>query len=204
MNQSNTTIYQLLDDQINNLLNEKFAKKLSLGKYSSWALDLNAAKIIPMLSAIGEYGKAGIQCPDIDTRPILSGKGLNSLGIILPLNEEQQKALNFLGNYFGSQDKFSLPFDYSKQSPNFAENVNWAINLTSSDLFGIIWHLGGFGIRRTPLYGNNSEKSINSYHYRAQECLICLMRVAQGQLTYYQLGGKRFPLREQNTKSHHK
>ncbi|NES66995.1 MAG: hypothetical protein F6K24_17955 [Okeania sp. SIO2D1] len=202
MNQSNTTIYQLLDYQINNLLNEKFAKKLSLGKYSSWVLDLTAAQIIPMLSAIGEYGKAGIQCPDIDTRPILSGKCLDSLGIILPLNEEQQKALNFLGNYFWRQDKLSPPFDYSKRSPHFAENVNWAINLTSSDLFGIIWHLGGFGIR-FPSYAKNSEKSINSYHYRAQECLICLMRVAQGQLTYYQLGGQRFPLREQNTNSHY-
>ncbi|NET78301.1 hypothetical protein [Okeania sp. SIO1F9] len=92
-------------------------------------------------------------------------------------------------------NKLSPPFDYSKRSPHFAENVNWAINLTSSDLFGIIWHLGGFGIR-FPSYAKNSGKSINSYHCRAQECLICLMRVAQGQLTYYQLGGERFPLRE--------
>ncbi|MGD1807657.1 hypothetical protein ACP6PL_19780 [Dapis sp. BLCC M126] len=108
----------MLDYQINNLLNEKFAKKLTLGKYSDWALGLTTAQIIPMLSAIGEYGKAGIQWPDIDTRPILSEKSLNSLGIILPLNEEQQKAFNFLGNYFRSQDKLSPPFDYSKRSPN--------------------------------------------------------------------------------------
>ncbi|NEP89155.1 MAG: hypothetical protein F6K18_21280 [Okeania sp. SIO2C2] len=33
MNQSNTTIYQSLDYQINNLLNEKLAKKLTIGKY---------------------------------------------------------------------------------------------------------------------------------------------------------------------------
>ncbi|NES73865.1 MAG: hypothetical protein F6K24_56135, partial [Okeania sp. SIO2D1] len=46
MNQSNATIYQLLDYQINNLLNEKFAKELTLGKYSRWALGLTAAQII--------------------------------------------------------------------------------------------------------------------------------------------------------------
>jgi hypothetical protein len=69
------------------------------------------------------------------------------------------------------------------------------MGLTSSDLFGIIWHVGGFASRSV---AEPIRDSINDYSYseKWQEPLICLMRVAQGQLTYYQLAGKQFPLRE--------
>ena len=54
MDELNTKIYRELHDGINNLLTEKFAQELKLGKYSHWALSLTPVEIIPMLSAIGK------------------------------------------------------------------------------------------------------------------------------------------------------
>jgi len=205
MEQSNEIVYQNLVNQIQPLLNEKFIQELKLGKYSSWAIDLMPAMIIPMLSAIGEYGKLSPPCPNINMRSLMDDrKSLDDqlLGVKLWINEEQKKALSFLVQLFLVQicreryeDKFTIPFEYSKESPDFTENVNWAMGLTSSDLFGIIWHVGGFASRSV---AEPIRDSINDYSYseKWQEPLICLMRVAQGQLTYYQLAGKQFPLRE--------
>ena len=132
----------------------------------------------------------------------LMTKGLNETTHI-KLNKEQQKALSFLCRFCNRLHPYEkklangpreLPFEYSASSSDFVKNVDWAMNLTSSDLFGIIWHLGGFSMR---CYGHHEiNTSINEYHPRAQESLICLMRVAQGQPTYYLMGGKKFLLRE--------
>jgi hypothetical protein len=198
MNQSNEISYLLLLNQIQALWNEEFNQKLDLGKYSKWALNLTPSKLISMLSAIGLYGRLSPQYPDIDTIQMLDDRqGLDELlGIKLTLNQEQQQALSFLEKLFSTYRvaEFTIPFEYSKESPHFVDNVNWAMNLTHSDLFGVIWHVGGFGIRNRY---KGTMNSINDYHPRAQECLICMMRVAQREATYYRLGGKRFPLREQ-------
>jgi hypothetical protein len=196
MNPSNDLAYSLLLNQIQILCNEEFSRKLGFGKYSSWMLNTTSSQIIPMLSAIGHYGRSGLQCPDIDTKPMLSGHRIDE-NIKLSLNQEQQNALIFLGYYYLNRWKLPIPIpiEYSEESPYFIENTNWIINPTSSDLFGVIWHIGGFGCR-FERHSMNLPDSINGFSPRAQECLICLMRVAQGQLTYYQLGGKRFPLRE--------
>jgi hypothetical protein len=198
MGQSNETIYQLLTNQIQTLLNEEFIRELELGKYSKWAIELTSSEIISILSAIGEYGKLGNTCPDIDTSPMFSGSGLDRiLGNKLWLTRGQLSALSFLSALYGcssNPSKLTIPFEYSKRSPYFLENVVWARELSSSDLFGILWHVGGFSVRN--FYKNNLQSCINDYHPRTQECLICLMRVAQGQKTYYQLAGKRYSLRE--------
>lgn len=206
MEQSNEIIYQNLVNQIQTLLNEKFIQELKFGKYSRWAIDLTPDMIIPMLSAIGKYGKLSPPCPNINMRNLMDArKSLDDqlLGAKLWINEEQKKALSFLVQLWWKppQDKFTIPFEYSKESPNFIENVNWAMDLTSSDLFGIIWHVGGFASRNPPSIPTIKD-SINDYYSglpgsaKKQESLICLMRVAQGQLTYYQLVGRQFPLRE--------
>lgn len=194
MNPSNDLTYQLLSNQIQVLFNEDFSRELGIGKYSSWALNITSSQIIPMLSAIGHYGRVGEKCPDIDTNAMFSGRGIDG-DIKLFLNQEQQNDLIFLGEYFWDKWKLPIPIEYTEKSPSFIENTNWIINPTSSDLFGVIWHIGGFGLR----FGEciqNFPNSINGFSPRAQECLICLTRVAQGQLTYYQLAGERFPLRE--------
>jgi len=191
-------MYQLLTDQIQVLLNEEFTKKLEFGKYSRWAVNLTSSEIIPILSAIGHYGISSASCPDIDTRLMFSGHGLDQiLGSKLWLTQEQLNALRFLASFYvrrSDRSKYNMLPEYSKESPHFARNVAWAIGLTSSDLFGIFWHVGGFGSRN--LYKKDLEACINNYHPRVQECLICLMRLAQSQTTYYQLAGERYPLRE--------
>lgn len=197
MGQTNETIYQSLTSQIQALLNDEFSQKLKLGVYSKWALKLTSSEIIPILSATGKYGKLSPYCPDIDTTPMFSGCGLDQIwGTKIWLIQEQLNALSFLlAIYCCSSDlsRLTIPFEYSKESPDFSENVVWARELSSSDLFGILWHIGGFGNRNC--YKKKLESCINDYHPRAQECLICLMRVAQGQTTYYQLAGERYPLR---------
>lgn len=185
-------------NQIQTLLDEEFTQKLELGKYSRWALNLTPSEIIPMLAAIGQYAKLSALCPYINTEPMFSGYGLDQISDIkLWLTQEQLNALSFLTSIYDSRldrSKRAIPFEYSKESPHFSENVSWAIELTRSDLFGILWHVGGFSARY--YYKKHLENCINHYHPRAQECLICLMRVAQGQATYYQLAGERYPLRE--------
>jgi hypothetical protein len=200
----NEFTYELLTSQIQELLNEKFAQQLALGKYSKWASNLTQYEIVPMLAAIGHYGKLSASFPDINTEPMFSGKGLDRiLDIKFFLIQEQLNALRFLASFYrdgldSSRSKFATLFEYSKEAPRFAENVAWAIELTSSDMFGILWHVGGFSTRN--YYKENLRNCINDYHPRAQECLICLMRVAQGQPTYYQLGGERYSLREYRQK----
>lgn len=95
----------LLSNQIQLLWNEEFSRELGLGKYSSWALNITSSQIIPLLLAIGQYGRAGEQCPDIDTKQIWYNshgieRGLDEiLGIKLFLNQEQQSALSFVGHF---------------------------------------------------------------------------------------------------------
>jgi hypothetical protein len=203
----NEVTYELLMSQIQDLLNEKFTRQLELGKYSKWALNLTQFEIVPMLAAIGQYGKLSAPFPDINTEPMFSGQGLDQiLDIKFFLIQEQLNALSFLASFCRdrldrSRSKFATPFEYSKESPRFAENVAWAIKLTRRDLFGILWHVGGFSTRN--YYRENLENCINDYHPRVQECLTCLMRVAQGQPTYYQLGGERYSLREHQQKLLH-
>ena len=193
MGETNKTIYKSLASQIQALLNDEFIQKLKFGKYSKWALKLTSSEIIPILSAAGKYGKLSPLCPDIDTTPMFSGHGLNQIwGTKIWLNQEQLNALSFLAVIYCSSDfsKLKIPIEYSEEAPDFSENVVWARELSSSDLFGILWHIGGFGSRN--FYKKTLEGCINDYHPRAQECLICLMRVAQGQVTYYQLAGERY------------
>ncbi|GBO53410.1 hypothetical protein APA_1317 [Pseudanabaena sp. lw0831] len=194
MNPSSELTYQLLSNQIQLLWNEEFSRELGFGKYSKWALNITSSQIIPMLSAIGHYGRSGLQCLDIDTRAMFSGRGIDG-DIKLCLNQAQQNALIFLGDYFWNNCKLPIPIEYTEKSPYFIENTNWIFNPTSSDLYGVIWHIGGFG-SRFGAHRKNFPNSINGFSPRAQECLICLMRVAQSQLTYYQFAGERFPLRE--------
>jgi len=204
MNPSNDLTYQLLSNQIQLLWNEEFSRELGFGKYSNWALNITSSQIIPMLSAIGRYGRVGEKCPDIDTKQIWYNSqrielGLDEiLGIKLFLNQEQQAALSFLGHFVDDCRNYTIPFEYSEESPQFVENVSWIMNPTSSDLFGIIWHLGLFGSRfeRYIYSDENIPTCINGYTPRAQEPLICLMRVAQKQPTCYHCGGDRYPLRE--------
>ena len=196
----NEITYELIASQIQDLLNEEFARELELGKYSKWASNLTQHEIVPILAAIGQYGKFSAPFPDINTEPMFAGQGLDQiLEIKFWLSQEQLNALRFLASLYRNRldrswARLSIPLEYSKESPHFSENVAWAMELTSSDLFGIFWHVGGFSTRN--YYKKNLKNCINDYHPRAQECLICLMRVAQGQPTYYQLGGKRYSLRE--------
>jgi hypothetical protein len=205
MNDFNEMTYELIASQVQDLLNEKFTQKLELGKYSKWALNLTQYEIVPILAAIGQYGRFSAPFPDINTEPMFAGQGLDQiLDIKFWLSQEQLNALAFLASLYrnsfnSSYSRLTIPFEYNKESPNFSENVAWAMELTSSDLFGIVWHVGGFSTRN--FYKKNLKNCINDYHPRAQECLICLMRVAQGQPTYYQLGGERYSLREPQQKS---
>lgn len=198
MEQANEAMYQALTSQIQAVLNEELIQQLKLGKYSKWALKLRSSEIIPILSAIGLYGKSSPPCPDIDTSPMFSGNGLDQiLETKLWLTQEQLSVLSFLSVLYGCRSdpaKLTIPLEYSQASPYFLENLAWARDLSGSDLFGILWHIGGFGVRN--FYKNRLEACVNDYHPRVQECLICLMRVAQGQPTYYQVAGTRYPLRE--------
>jgi hypothetical protein len=55
----------------------------------------------------------------------------------------------------------------------------------------VIWHVGNFCYRYY-----EREDNLNNLHERTKESLECLMQVAQGKQTYYQLAGVRYPLRE--------
>ena len=98
--------------------------------------------------------------------------------------------LDFIAKFarYGRDD--TIPVEFTQASPDFVDTVNWAMSLTSSDLFGVLWHIGGFWMR----YEGEECSSISLYHERAQECLIALIRLAQGQCTYYYYGGTRIPL----------
>ncbi len=195
MYQSNELVYQLLLNQIQTIMDKDFIQSLRGGKYSDWAEELEPEQVLPMLAAIGEYGRLGSPCPDVDTQQMLCGKSLDEVsGITILLNQVQLKALEFLAMLvLHPTPRLDIPADYTHKSTHFAENVNWAIDLTRNDLFGIIWHTGGYGIRGFSGFDINT---INTYAPRSQEALICLMRVAQGKPTSYQVAGERFLLRE--------
>lgn len=131
-----------------------------------------------MLCAIGSYGRPGLDAQKC-------------------LDAQQLAALSFLKGYYWLQYRpneldrniSASPFSYS--TPGFEENTRWAEQLSQSDLFGVIWHVGGFGCR-----GYKRVDNLNNLHERTKECLECLMQVAQGKQTYYQLAGVRYPLRE--------
>ena len=195
----NKLVYQLLSSQIQILLNKEFTYKLKLGKYSQWAINLTIDQTISIVAAIGQFGRLSPNYPNIKLiekltgqsldlllwKSIRDGKGLDELlGYKLRLNNEQHMALNFLDQFdpfwLGVRNddlsKISIPFQYSINSPKFPENVYWAMNLTSSDLFGIIWITGYFITRLS----RQSYSSINLYEPRAQHGIICMMRIGQG------------------------
>lgn len=171
-------IHQTLTQHLSQLLDENFRKELTVGKYSGWAVSITAEQIPPMLCAIGSYGRPGLDAQE-------------------RLNAQQVAALSFLEDYYWQADLpneldreiSASPFSYS--TPGFEENTRWAEQLSQSDLFGVIWHVGGIGCR-----GYNREDNLNNLHERTKECLECLLQVAQGKQTYYQLAGVRYPLRE--------
>lgn len=172
-------IHQTLTQHLSQLLDENFRKELSMGKYSRWAVSLTVEQIPPMLCAIGSYGRPGLDAQE-------------------RINAQQLAALSFLQGYYSFRayrpiefdgELSAIPFSYS--TPGFEENTRWAEQLSKSDLFGVIWHIGGFGCR---WYGQ--EDNLNNLHERTKECLDCLMQVAQGKQTYYQVAGERYPLRE--------
>jgi hypothetical protein len=171
-------IYQTLTQHLSQLLDENFRKELTIGKYSRWAVSITAEQIPPMLCAIGSYGRPGLDAQE-------------------RLNAQQVAALSFLKDYdwlaYRSNELdrniSASPFSYS--TPGFEENTRWAEQLSQSDLFGVIWHVGNFCCR-----GYEREDNLNNLHERTKECLECLMQVAQGKQTYYQLAGVRYPLRE--------
>ena len=171
-------IHQTLTQHLSQLLDENFRKDLTRGKYSGWAVSITAEQIPPMLCAIGSYGRPGLDAQE-------------------RLNAQQVAALSFLENYCWLADLpneldrniSASPFTYS--TPGFEENTRWAEQLSQSDLFGVIWHVGNFSYRGYP-----REDNLNNLHERTKESLECLMQVAQGKQTYYQFAGVRYPLRE--------
>jgi hypothetical protein len=180
--------------QIQSLLNDRFIERLSLGKYSRWAIGLSIEEVAAIFSAVGEIGLSGTDFPILeDTFEEFRGIENYPPELII-LNDRQQNALFFFTRLFRKNliDGFSIPDEYTCQSSNFRHNVEWAYNPTKGDLFGILWHVGGLAIRSN----RQNISSIDQYHIRAQEHLICLIRVAQGQATYYQFGGSRMPLRQ--------
>jgi hypothetical protein len=180
--------------QLQSLFNDKFIQRLSLGKYSRWAVRLSIEETAAIFSAVGEIGLSGTDFPVLEDA-FEEFRGIeNYPSELIILNQRQQDALLFLTRLFRKNliDDFSIPNEYACQSPNFRHNVEWAYNPTKSDLFGVLWHVGGLAIRSI----RQNMSSIDQYHIRAQEHLICLIRVAQGQATYYQFGGNRIPLRQ--------
>jgi len=180
-------IAQTFTQHLSQIINDNYREWLAIGKYTRWAVSLTAEQLLPMLCAIGCYGRPGL---DANQR----------------LNARQVAALLFLRRYFwlacypaaldladdpDALDREIANSEFSWKFPGFEENTCWADQLTPNDLFGVLWHVGGFGGRE---YGG--EDNLNSLYYRSQECLNCLMQVAQGQQTYYYLAGTRFPLRE--------
>jgi len=183
-----------------------FRKQLSYGKYSSWAKSITAEQLIPILCAIGLYGR---NSPDTKDIPIkqqrrIVGK-LNKYRekcLLLKFNEPQTIALLFLNNKVLHFGQIYFPIDdsyFSWKHPQFKDNIRWVNFLrTPSDFLGIIWLVKNLVVRYHPeedcLTTLAKDKQIyyefsgGTTQGRFLEALICLTRVSQYKQTYYRCG----------------
>ncbi len=204
----NYRIYKKLTLHLNQIINdENFCSDLSRGKYSMWARFLTVEQLIPMLCAIGEYGRYSPNIEDIPIRQQIGKNLKEELHGCFEWNSQQITALSFLIVLFRNKKLAIENSNFSWKHSDFKKNICWADSLTSSDLFGVIWHVGGFSIRCFTLPNHLNKESVSideipvSNKQRFLEALNCLTRVAQGKQTYYRHGGKGIvPLPEVLTK----
>jgi hypothetical protein len=190
----NYRIYKNLTQHISQILDdENFRREMSLGKYSRWAVSLTAEQLIPMLSAIGEYGRYGSDIKDIPIEQQIRENLKEKRHEYFEFNHQQIPALSFLTNFFwcDSREKELIIKDYDWKHADFENNICWANSLTASDLLGVIWHAKGF-FGRYSLLGHLDKEGvaigIEISHRLLLEALNCLTRVAQGKQTYYRYG----------------
>jgi len=189
----NYRIYKKLTLHLNQIINdENFCKDLS-----TWARLLTVEQLIPMLCAIGEYGRYSPNIEDIPIGQQLEKTFREELHECFEWNSQQITALSFLIALFQHKKLAIENSNFSWKHSDFQKNIYWANSLTSSDLFGVIWLVEVFSIRGVtlPYHLKNKESvfvdeipvSNNRIFLKALNCLI---RVAQGKQTYYRHGGK--------------
>ena len=145
----NYRVYKNLTQHISQILNDKNFREenLSLGKYSSWAVSLTAEQLIPMLAAIGEYGRYGSDIKDIPIEQQVRENLREKPHEYFEFNQQQITALLFLKDFFWDSRNRELTIKnshFSWKNSDFEKNIYWANSLTSSDLLGVIWHVAGF------------------------------------------------------------